>query len=79
MPRLPLLLVAACLAGCAAQTYTIEAASVTDANARAQRYCRLQDATAEFTGVEQQGSTPVEVYRCVPGSNLPLQPLTNTF
>ena len=79
MPRLPLLLVAACLAGCAAQTYTIEAASVTDANARAQRYCRLQDATAEFTGVQQQGSTPVEVYRCVPGSNLPLQPLASTM
>jgi hypothetical protein len=79
MPRLTLLLVAACLAGCAAQTYTIEAASVTDANARAQRYCRLQNATAEFTGVQQQGSTPVETYRCVPGSDLPMQPLSNTF
>jgi hypothetical protein len=79
MSRLPLLVLAACLAGCASQTYTIEAASVTDANARAQRYCRLQDATAEFTGVKQQGSTPVDVYRCVPGSELPLQPLANTM
>jgi hypothetical protein len=79
MTRLPLLVMAACLAGCAAHTYTIEAASVTDANARAQRYCRLQNATAQFTGVQQQGSTPVEVYRCVPGSNLPLQPLTDTL
>jgi hypothetical protein len=79
MPRLPLLLIVACLAGCAAQTYTIQAASVTDANARAQRYCRLQNATAEFKGIQQQGSTPVEVYRCVPGSELPLQPLASTM
>ncbi|HZB90552.1 MAG TPA: hypothetical protein VE397_03860 [Stellaceae bacterium] len=76
MPRLLLLCVAlAGLAGCAGPTYTIEASTAADANARAQRYCRLQDATPELKGVEQQNGQQISVYRCIPGSDLPLQTL----
>lgn len=79
MHRLLLLLLACCLAGCAAKTYTIEAASLADANSRAQRYCYLQQSTAQLTGVEQRGDKSVEVYRCVPGTEQPAMPLGATL
>lgn len=80
MPRLILLLlVAVSIAGCTGQTYTIEAASAADAGARAQRYCRLQSATAELTGVQQQGGKSIEVYHCVPGAGEPATALDATM
>jgi uncharacterized lipoprotein YmbA len=75
MSRLILLFLACSLAGCASNTYTIQAASLADANSRAQRYCYLQDSTAQLTGVEQRGGKSVEVYRCVPGAQRPAQSL----
>ncbi|HWI25896.1 MAG TPA: hypothetical protein VN668_02935 [Stellaceae bacterium] len=80
MPRLiVLLLITVGMAGCAGRTYTIEAASAADAGARAQRYCRLQSATAELTGVQQQGGKSIEVYQCVPGAAEPATPLDATM
>ena len=81
MPRALLLL---CLLGgiadCAgpSPTYTIEAATVADANERAQRYCYLQDAEARLERTEQRGGKSISVYRCVPGSPraVPLQSAT---
>lgn len=71
MSRLLLLVFVSILAGCASSTYTIEATSLADANSRAQRYCYLQQSTAQFTGVEQHDGRSVEVYRCVPGTQQP--------
>jgi hypothetical protein len=80
MPRLILLLlVVASIGGCATRTYTIEAASAADAGARAQRYCRLQSATAELAGVQQQDGKSIEVYHCVPGAAGPATPLDATL
>ncbi len=80
MSRLPLLLaLAGALAACASPTYTIQAASIADANERAQRYCGLQDRTAELRGVEKQGSADVQVYRCVPGTPTPPNALSNVL
>jgi hypothetical protein len=71
MSRLLLLILFSALAGCASRTYTIEATSLADANSRAQRYCYLQQSTAQFTGVEQHDGKSVEVYRCLPGTEQP--------
>ena len=76
IPRLFVLILGCSLAGCASKTYTIEAA--TDANSRAQRYCYLQSSTAELAEVERQNGKSVEVYRCVPATELPAQPLGAT-
>ena len=60
------LLLAAALGGCAASTYTIDGAAIADAQGRADRYCRSQNATAQFTGTQQQSGAAISVYRCVP-------------
>ena len=56
------------LGACAAPTYTIDGTAIADAQSRAERYCRSQDATAQFTGTEQQDGTAISVYRCVPAT-----------
>jgi hypothetical protein len=56
------------LGACAAPTYTIDGTAVADAQGRAERYCRSQNATAQFTGTEQQDGANISVYRCVPAT-----------
>ncbi len=60
------LLLAAALGGCTASTYTVDGAALADAQGRAERYCRSQDATAELTGTREQDGAALSVYRCVP-------------
>lgn len=62
------LLLAAALGGCAGSTYTIDGASIADAQGRAERYCHQQDAMAELTGTRQQDGAAISVYRCVPAA-----------
>ncbi len=78
MRRLFVLILGFSLAGCASKTYTREAANLADANSRAQRYCYFQSSTAELAGVDWQNGKSVEVYRCVPSTELPAQPLGAT-
>ena len=56
------------LGACAAPTYTIDGTAVADAQGRAERYCRSQNAVAQFTGTEQQDGANISVYRCVPAA-----------
>ena len=66
MPRAPFLLALAAVGGCGqASTYTIAAADMRNANERAARYCREQEATAQLDRVEHQADGAIEIYRCV--------------
>jgi hypothetical protein len=78
MTRLFVLVLGCSLVGCASKTYTIEAANLADADSRALRYCYLQSSKAELAGVERRNGRTVELYRCVPGTELPARPLNTT-
>jgi hypothetical protein len=66
MPRLPFLLGLAAVSACTeGSTYTIAAADLRNANERAARYCRQQDATAQLESVKQQADRTIQIYRCI--------------
>jgi hypothetical protein len=66
MPRRWLVLaLVASVAACTGASYTIEGASIDNANERAARYCSNRAETAQLEHIRKSGDSSIETYRCI--------------